>query len=71
MIWNSVYPEPVDEVIAGEQVIDQELEGMASGGLVERKNIKWPLIHFLKNKQEESRQWSRDIITLTVITILH
>lgn len=69
MIWSSVYPEPVDEVIAGEQVVDQELEGMASGGLVEWKNIKRPLIHFLENNQEDSGQWSWDIITLIIIII--
>lgn len=71
MIWSSVYPEPADEVIAGEQVIDQELEGMASGGLVERKNIERPLIHFLKNKQEYSGQQYRDVITLIITKILH
>ena len=52
MIWRCVYPKPVDEVIAGKKVIDQELEGVVSCGLVEGKNIKWPLIHFLENKQE-------------------
>lgn len=43
------YPESVDEVIAGEQVVDQELECMFCCGLMESKNIKGPLIHLLEN----------------------
>lgn len=46
-----LYPEPVDEVIAGQQVVDQELEGVVSRGLVEGENIKRPLIHFLEDNQ--------------------
>ena len=48
-ILNFVYPEPVDEVIAGQQVVDQKFESVVSGGLVEGKNIKRPLIHLLEN----------------------
>lgn len=47
-----VYPEPVDEVIAGQQVVDQELEGVFSSGLMEGKNIKGPLIHLLEKGSE-------------------
>lgn len=50
--WKCVYPEPVDEVIAGEQVVDQELEGMFWGGLMEGEDIKGPLIHLLENRTE-------------------
>lgn len=48
-LQNSVYPEPVDEVIAGQKVVDDELEGVFSCGVVEGKNIKGPLIHLLEN----------------------
>lgn len=50
--WKCVYPEPVDEVIAGEQVVDQELEGVFWGGLMEGEDIKGPLIHLLENRTE-------------------
>lgn len=50
-IRSCVYPEPVDEVIAGHQLVDQELEGVVWGGLVEGKHIKRPVIHFLENNQ--------------------
>lgn len=49
LVSSCVYPEPGDEVIAGQQVVDQELEGVVSGGLVEGKDIKRPLIHLLEN----------------------
>lgn len=46
-----MYPEPVDEVIAGQQVIHQEFEGVFSSGLVEGKNVKGPLIHLLEKTE--------------------
>lgn len=56
-VESCVYPEPVDEVIASEQVIDQELERMVSSGLVECEDVERPLIHFLEqNKAKESRE---------------
>lgn len=49
-----MYPEPVDEVIAGQKVVDQELEGVVPGALVEGKHIKRPVIHFLQEKTTSS-----------------
>lgn len=46
-IRSRMYPEPVDEVVAGQQVIDQELQGVVSSGLVEGEHVKGPLIHLL------------------------
>lgn len=57
MIRSCVYPEPVDEVIAGQQVVHEELEGVVSGGLVKRENIKRPLVHFLENNRQHWIKW--------------
>lgn len=57
-----MYPEPVDEVIASEQVIDQELERMVSSGLVECENIKRPLIHFLEQDKAKQNSLHTEII---------
>lgn len=52
-----MYPEPVDEVIASEQVVDQELERMVPSGLLKVENIKRPLIHLLEwDKTEQTTQ---------------
>lgn len=55
MIWSCVYPEPVDEVIACKQVVDEEFEGMLSCGLVEEENVEGPLIHFLEYNQKTQK----------------
>lgn len=56
MTESCVYPEPVDEVIASEEVVDQELEGVVSSGLVEGEDVKRPLIHFLEEDRAEERR---------------
>lgn len=68
-----VYPEPVDEVIASEQVVDQELERVVPSGLVECENIKRPLIHFLEQRTEWNRreEWGRRDETVFIHVVLN
>lgn len=68
MIWSCVYPEPVDEVIACKQVVDEEFEGVLSRGLVEEENIEGPLIHFLQKQPEEHEPGKMMRLTAQLIT---
>lgn len=42
------YLEPADEVVSREQLVEYELKGVVSAGLVESKHIKGPLVNVLR-----------------------